>query len=544
MASWYISRGCKTRSFGLLLGRIYLSIQSKKIQFQRQTILSAHATGCDSRACLWQENRGRKPISRTQYVGGTGVNCIAQLAKNLLRKDGFIFISIDENEIGNLRVICDDIFGIENFKGQITRSTGTPTGQGTERLVNELDYIVAYSRSSEIGFIGQALSEEGEKIYDQVDEKGRYLIRPLRKTGGEDRRLDRPSMYYPVEAPDGTKIYPLGPGGYESRWRCGPDTYIDNLKNGLIYWKQVKEEDDKGMIWKVYQKFYLEGRLKQPGNLWINLDGNKKASIEVRDLFDEKVFDFPKPVGLLRNICEISSSIDGVVLDFFAGSGTTGHAVMAQNAIDSGSRKYILVQLPEPLDPENKDQKTAADYCDKINKPRTIAELTKERLRRAGKKVREENPMFAGDTGFRVFKLASSNIRTWDPNRDDLSQTLLDNANHLVPGRKEQDVLFELLLKIGLDLTVAIEQKVIAGKTIYSVGGGALMACMADGIDMTVAEPLAQGILEWRKAISPAVKTEFVFKDSGFTDDVAKTNMAAIIEQNLTPEQLARIRSI
>ncbi|ANB78081.1 DNA methyltransferase (plasmid) [Paraburkholderia phytofirmans OLGA172] len=464
-----------------------------------------------------------------------------KLAWNLLREDGFIFISIDENEIGNLRVACDEIFGEENFKGQITRPTGTPTGQGTERLVNELDYIVVYSRSNETGFAGQSLSEDGEKIYDQQDDRGRFLTRPLRKTGGEDRRVDRPSMFYPVEAPDGTNVYPIGPSGYESRWRCGFETYKDHLSNGLILWKEVKGENAGTLEWKPYQKFYLEGRMKQPGNLWSNLEGNKKASREVRDLFNgQKVFDFPKPVDLIRNICEISTDKTGVVLDFFAGSGTTGHAVMAQSAIDGGNRRYILVQLPEPLDPDNKDQASAADFCDQLGKPRTIAELTKERLRRAAAKVKADNPMFGGDTGFRVFKLDTSNIRAWSPNRENIEQSLLDHQEHVDAGRTETDVLYELLLKLGLDLCVPIEQQTIARKTVNSVGGGVLITCLDTSITAADAEPLALGIVAWHQQQAPAGETVCVFRDSAFADDVAKSNLAAILEQH----GIAKVRSL
>src|SRR5690606_25725239 len=223
---------------------------------------------------------------------------------------------------------------------------------------------------------------------------------------------------------------------------------------------------------------------------------------------------------------------DAVIMDFFAGSGTTGHAVMAQNALDGGRRRYVLVQLPEPLDPENKDQKVAADLCESLGKPRNIAELTKERLRRAAKKIKDENPMFAGDLGFRVFKLDSSNIRAWEPDRDNLEQTLLDSMEHIKPDRTESDVLYELLLKLGLDLCVPIESRTFAGKEVHSVGGGVLMACLAPKIERTEVEALAQGIVDWHKALAPAGDTTCVFRDSAFADDVAKTNMAAILEQH------------
>jgi adenine-specific DNA-methyltransferase len=227
-------------------------------------------------------------------------------------------------------------------------------------------------------------------------------------------------------------------------------------------------------------------------------------------------------------------------MDFFAGAGTTGHAVMSRNTVDGGVRRYIMVQLPEPLDPDNKDQKVAAEFCDNLGKPRNIAELTKERLRRAAKKLKDENPMFAGDLGFRVFKLDSSNIRAWEPDRKDLDKTLLDSVEHLTPGRTAADVLYELLLKLGLDLCVPIEKRTLGGKDVHAVGGGVLMACLAEEVERGEVEALAQGIVEWHKALAPAGDTTCVFRDSAFADDVAKTNLAAILEQH----GIANVRSL
>ncbi len=198
------------------------------------------------------------------------------------------------------------------------------------------------------------------------------------------------------------------------------------------------------------------------------------------------------------------------------------------------------MQLPEPLDPESKDQKVAADFCDKLKRPRNIAELTKERLRRAAKNVKDENPMFAGDLGFRVFKLDSSNIRAWEPDRDDLDRTLLDNQEHLKADRTEGDILYELLLKLGLDLCVPIEARTIAGKAVHSIGGGVLLTCLATEITRDEVEPLAQGIVAWHKALEPAGDTTCVFRDSAFADDVAKTNLAAILNQH----GLTNVRSL
>jgi adenine-specific DNA-methyltransferase len=191
-----------------------------------------------------------------------------------------------------------------------------------------------------------------------------------------------------------------------------------------------------------------------------------------------------------------------------------------------------LVQLPEPLLIEDEAQQAAVKYCDKIGKPRTIAELTKERLRRAGKKIHKENPMFAGDLGFRVFKLASSNIRAWEPNRDDLPTTLQESIEHLKTDRTEQDILFELLLKLGLDLTIPIEQKSIAGKAVHNIGAGTLLVCLAEQIAAAEVEALALGIAAWHKELAPAGETTVVFRDSAFADDVAKTNLTAILQQH------------
>jgi adenine-specific DNA-methyltransferase len=249
------------------------------------------------------------------------------------------------------------------------------------------------------------------------------------------------------------------------------------------------------------------------------------------ELMGASVFPTPKPVAMLRDFLTWFASPGDVVMDFFAGSGTLGEAAM-RNTNGEGGPRFVLIQLPEPLDRENPDQKAAADFCDTHGKPRNIAELTKERLRRAAKKVKHENPMTAGDFGFRVFKLDSSNIHAWEPDRDDLDQTLLAHQEHLKADRSEQDILYELLLKLGLDLYVPIERQTVAGKTVHSIGGGVLLACLATQINRDEVEPLSQGIAAWHKALAPAGDTTCVFRDSAFADDVAKTNLAAILNQH------------
>ena len=194
-----------------------------------------------------------------------------KLARNLLSDEGSIFISIDDKELANLKLLMDEIFGELNYQVTISRLTGTPTGNGNATFVNTLDYILVYAKdSSKFRTNGLPLSKEQQKIYNESDEYGRFLTRSLRRTGGEDRREDRPSMYYGIEAPDGTVIYPKSPTGYDSRWVVGKEKYKQMLSDNLISWKNNNGK------WQVYQKFYLENRTQQPSNLWKDNTGNKK----------------------------------------------------------------------------------------------------------------------------------------------------------------------------------------------------------------------------------------------------------------------------
>jgi adenine-specific DNA-methyltransferase len=243
----------------------------------------------------------------------------------------------------------------------------------------------------------------------------------------------------------------------------------------------------------------------------------------IKNVFGALIFENPKPAEMIKNIIDMATEKNETVLDFFSGSGTTAHAVLEINKEESGNRKFIMVQLPEPCDENSEAFK--AGY-------KTITDICKERIRRVIKKIKEENPLFAGDLGFRVFKLASSNIRAWEPDRENLPKTLQESAEHLKTDRTEQDILFELLLKLGLDLTVPIEQKTIANKAVHSIGAGTLVVCLAEKIAREDIEPLALGIVEWHKQLAPAGETNVVFRDSAFADDVAKTNLAAILQQH------------
>jgi len=462
-----------------------------------------------------------------------------KLARNLLRDDGAILISLDDNEIANAKKVCDELFGDDNLVAQLTVESDSRTRQYDAIAVTH-EYMLVYSKDEALAF--NILSNQDKK-FQYEDDQGGFDIYELRNRNVAFNKGNRPNLYYPFwvnpkdpdrngfyqisldECPGWIKTFPQESQDIKTVWRWGKDRARAAL-NTILFGK--KHSDGFFQIVKKYR-----GITYVHGSVWADKEiKTDKGTLETKALFDnKKVFDHPKPVALIKRALDIFSENDALMLDFFAGSGTTGHAVMEQNAIDGGSRRFILVQLPEPLDPENKEQKVAADFCDELGKHRNIAELAKERLRRASKKIKDENPMFAGDLGFRVFKLASSNIRGWEPDRDDLPKTLQDSVEHLKTNRTEQDILFELLLKLGLDLTVPIEHKTIAGKTVHSISAGTLLVCLALQIATADVEPLALGMVEWYKELAPAGEIQVVFRDSAFENDVAKTNLAAILEQ-------------
>ena len=436
-----------------------------------------------------------------------------KVAKDLLTEDGVIFISIDDNEVENLKKICNEVFGERNFLTTITRATGTPTGGGFDGLVNELDYIVVFSKNIERATInGIEMSEKDASIYDQEDENGRFLTRSLRRTGGEDRREDRPTMYYAIKAPDGTLIYPKGPTGYDSRWICSEQKYKELEQNNLIAWKKVERNGEQ--IWQVQQKFYLEGRTKAPGNLWNDIEGNKKATRDIRVLFDtKKVFEFPKPVGLLKKIISISSETEAIILDFFSGSCTTAHAMMQLNAEDGGNRKFIMVQLPEKTDEKSEAYK--AGY-------KNICEIGKERIRRAGKKIKEENADKESidklDIGFRVLKLDSSNMQDvyYTPKEFTEHDLFADNVK---PDRTAEDLLFQVMLDLGVELSATIEQRVIDGKQVFFVNDNYIVACF----DENIAESAITEIAKMKPYY-------FVMRDSSLASDNVADNFDQLFE--------------
>lgn len=443
-----------------------------------------------------------------------------KLAKDLLTDDGAIFISIDDNELENLTKICNEIFGESNFVGCICRATGTTTGQDANKIGSSCDYCLVYSKSNEFILNGLDMDEKDLKRFNEVDEKGRYSTLQLRKTGNADTKEERPNMFFQVTAPDGSKVYPFGPTGYLSRWRVSRDSYAKLVENNMIVWKKsdsfepVTTEGYEKSPWTPYVKYYLEGRTKQVSNLFQDIEGNKKASIVLKDLLGSKgIFDNPKPVEFLRILIQISTNSDDYILDFFSGSGTTAHAAIDYSAKTNEKRKFIMVQLPEETDEKREAYK--AGY-------KNICEVGKERIRRAAKKIAEENPKANFDGGFRVLKCDSSNMKDVYYNPAEYEQSLFSRLeDNIKEDRTPEDLLFQVMLDLGILLSSKIQvrsEKVgMRSYSYFDVEDGYLIACFDKNIDEEVIT-----------AIAKQKPYYFVMRDSSMANDSVATNFEQI----------------
>ena len=432
-----------------------------------------------------------------------------------------------------MRLILDDVFGNDNVVSTLTLLCN-PRGRAQDKhFATTHEYVVCYSRSSLEKGSFEVPKDPGQiaKEYPESDDVGLYRLLELRNTHREFGKHNRSNLYYPlyvaedgtVNVEDGTGRIPVFPNwddGFEGCWTWG-------LPKASEHFSSLHARKVNGRM-KIYVKDRAEGAMRMLKTILTDkayaTDKGQKAFNELFDT-EEKIFQSPKSPKLLADLIATCTNNNNTIMDFFAGSGTSGHAVMAQNAADGGHRRFMLVQLPEPSGRE--------DYP-------TITEITKERLRRAARKVKEENPGYAGDLGFRVFKLDTSNIRSWEPDREDLEGALLENINHIKPGRSEEDLLYEVMLKLGLDLCVPMETRTITGKSVHSIGAGTLITCLDEKITREEVEPLALGIVEWHDELEPASDSTLVFRDSAFVDDVAKTNLAAILEQR----GLSNVRSL
>lgn len=514
---------------------------------------------------------GRKVTTNTEASGRFHTDWLnmiyprVRLSRLLLRQDGFLVVSVDDVEMPNLRNALNEIFGEENFVATLVWDRNRKNDAKLFSVGHE--YMLVYARDRSL------LREMGLKLREPkegISEASEYFTSLRAKFSDDWQQVQTAWRSFFSDLADDdprkklgrfTKVGPRGPfrDDGDISWPGGGGPKYEVLHpvtrkpckvpaGGWVYptkekfWaaydagRVVFGPDETTLPRQIRYLFESEGQVMPS----VFYSYAQTATMNFVELMGERVFENPKNWNDIARLIRYFTSNDDIILDCFAGSGTTGHATILQNAIDLSNRRYILVQLPEVLSQENKEHTVAVNFLRRLGRPRNIAEITKERLRRSADKVRVEHPNSGRDFGFRVFKLALSNIRAWDPDRDNLATTLEGSVEHLKSDRTEQDVLYELLLKLGLDLCVPIETRVLAGKGVHSVGGGVLIACLAEKIAREEVEGLGLGIVEWRKALAPAGDTTCVFRDSAFTDDVAKTNLAAILEQN----GIANVRSL
>ncbi len=411
-----------------------------------------------------------------------------KLAKELLSLDGLIFISIDENEINNLRKCCDEVFGRHQFVAQITLLCN-PKGRSQDKYVaNCHEYILIYSKSTlEAGSVSiPKTNEEVSKDYPLSDSQGFYRELELRNTHRDFGKFNRPKLWYPLyvqpdghvtldEAEGSIKVYPLWDDGFEGCWTWGKEKTTKQIH--LLVGRAVQGK------WKVYRKAYAyedgSAPLKQVKSIWNdNLFFTEKGQAAVSSLFatKEKLFQAPKSVRTIMQCIQMAQDKEAIILDFFSGSATTAHAVMQLNAEDGGNRKFIMVQLPEETD--SKSEAYKAGY-------KNICEIGKERIRRAGRKIKEESPLTTQnlDTGFRVLKLDSSNMKDVYYTPADYEISMFDTlADNIKEDRTPKDLLFQVMLDLGVLLSSKIEETTIAGKKVFNVADGFLMACFDENV--------------------------------------------------------------
>lgn len=448
-----------------------------------------------------------------------------RLARNLLTDDGVIFISIDDNEIENLKKICNEVFGEDNYIGTLIRKVMEGGKSDSKGLAIEQEYCHVYGKNAPHGLYKResGLLEHYNKKDKYFPDRGYYYLKPL-ENGGLGYV---PTLDYPIVGPDGIDIYPgdyYGDNGY--RWVWSKEKFERAMNLDMIVFTQSQKDKNKYKVYyKIYEKVDTDGNLsiKELPYPSLYLDGytNRQGVNDLKRIFEkERVFDYPKPVSFLSELIKMASKPNDIVLDFFSGSACAAQAVIQTNSEETIQRRFIMVQLPEATDEKSEAYK--AGY-------KNICEIGKERIRRAGEKIKEKNKDKENienlDIGFKVLKLDTSNIRKWQPDYDNLEQSLFDYVDNYMEGRTELDVVYEIMLKYGLELTYPVDEFTIAQKKVYSIGFGMLMICLDDEITTDV----AKGILEKIKELAPE-STRVVFKDNGLNSDSNKTNIKEILK--------------
>ncbi len=446
-----------------------------------------------------------------------------KVAKDLLCDDGIVFVSIDDCEVENLKKICDEIFGETNFVAQLATVMNLKGNNDQFGFAGTHEYTLVYIKniSSVEELNGIALTSEDIKEYTYEDNLGKYKIgATLMRTGEAGFRTKRPKGYYPIyvsadynslsiykEHDTDIEVYPKTREGIEMSWRRSPENLMQTRQEFVI------RHNNEGISFYKKQRLSEDmARGKKPKTLFYKQEyssGNGTALI--KNLFNGRLFDNPKPIELIKDFIRIGSSRDCIILDFFSGSATTAHAVMQLNAEDGGTRKFIMVQLPEICDKKSEAYK--AGY-------RTICEIGKERIRRAGKKIKEENSLIAPtlDTGFRVLKLDSSNMKDVFYRPGDFRQDMLSMLeSNIKEDRSALDLLFQVMLELGKPLSAKIEEKEIAGKHVFIVDENDLIACFDENVTSEVV-----------KAIAEMKPLYAVFRDNSLSSDSVAANFDQI----------------
>jgi len=448
------------------------------------------------------------------------------LAKNLLREDGVIFISIDDAEVDNLRKICNEIFGEENFVSQIIIQSNK-RGQTYKEIAKTHEYLLLYAKSDEFE-IFELDKEEDSLPFEDKD--GKYDLWELRNRNPKFGRFNRPNLYFPIYVSPNTldddglakvslikskeysvEVTPKNSEGVDGCWRWEPKTVNEAIGKGYSVLVAKQRRDGE---WNIYQK--SRKNTTKAKTLW-NDSGviSEQGTIELGKLGLKNMFDHPKPVELIKRVVKIGLGEEDVVLDFFAGSCTTSQAVLEANKELGGHRKYICVQLPEPNHEDSIQFKAGF---------KTISDISKERIRRVAKKIKEENPLFESDLGFKSFKLKPSNFKIWDTaierNQESLQSALDFHIDHISPKSIEEGILFEILLKAGFELTTPIQELKIENKSVFSIADGELLICL----EKKLTHELIKGIAEKNPS-------RVILLDEGFqNNDQLKTNAVQIMK--------------
>ena len=434
-----------------------------------------------------------------------------KLARNLLKDEGCILISIDDNENVDLKKLCDDIFGRDNFISQLIWKSKTGGANDSKFVAVDHEYILVYAKNIDKFQVNSLpYTDELLKLYNSKDEyyeeRGPYRPMLLMQKGLSFSK----SLTYPIEAPDGTILRPDEGGAI---WRWSESVLKKRINEGYV------EFVLKGDEWKIYTKQYLKvdydgnkiNRGKLLRSVLLDYDGRRGIK-DIQKLFDEKIFTNPKPVELIKLFISVFSNDNDIILDFFSGSATTADALLNVNNDEKSKRRFILVQIPESI-PSDKNPLNFENIC----------EIGKERIRRAGDKIINENGNNDMDIGFKVFKLDSSNLKKWEPDYTNIQQSLI--VDEIKKDRTNEDLIYEIMLKYGIDLVYPIEEH----DNIYSIGFGALVICLDDNITKEITDEIL-------KFTNNSSTSRVVFKDSGFTSDSDKTNIKEILKINHVDE--------